>query len=154
MHMPLAASGCQILHIPLGSQMIRLPCTRLVFCIYLAQIPRGFQNQLQILRCIFKCFCSADTQSDILFQFLLDLIQASPCFHCIGCISAEIFLISGIIRADDLSRLLCVSKQTVLITVILRLPSFDIETAEYWSASFHYHRLPTENRYCPQPYSG
>ena len=22
------------------------------------------------------------------------------------------------------------------------------------SASFHYHRLPTENRYCPQPYSG
>ena len=96
----------------------------MLFPVYLAQIPGGFQNQLRILHCIFKCFCSADTQSDILFQFLLDLIQASPCFHCIGCTSAEIFLISGIIRADDLSGLLCVSKQTVLITVNFKTAVF------------------------------
>ena len=94
------------------------------FPVYLAQIPGGFQNQLRILRCIFKCFCSADPQSDILFQFLLNLLQISPCFHCICRTSAEIFLISGIIRTDDLSRLLCVSKQTVLITVNFKTAVF------------------------------
>ena len=94
------------------------------FPVHPAQIPGRFQNQFRILGCIFKCFSSTDPQSDILLQFFLNLLQASPRFYCIGSTSAEIFLISGIIRADDLSRLLCVSKQTVLITVNFKTAVF------------------------------
>ena len=94
------------------------------FPVYLAQIPGRFQNQFRILGCIFKCFSSTDPQSDILLQFFLNLLQASPRFYCIGSTSAEIFLISGIIRTDDLSRLLCISKQIVLITVNFKTAVF------------------------------